>query len=116
MNPQHLQAFLWLRWRLRLNQLRRGGIANVVILVLLGVLVSFGAPGLFVGFFSLGLFGLSQAPPAVLLYICDGLVGIFLFIWTLGLLVDLQRSETLALHKFLPLPVSVAGVFLINYF
>ena len=26
MNREHLRTFLWLRWRLRLNQLRRGGI------------------------------------------------------------------------------------------
>jgi hypothetical protein len=36
-NWQHLSAFLWLRWRLRLNQLRRGGIANIIVLALLAV-------------------------------------------------------------------------------
>ena len=36
MNGQHLGAFFWLRWRLFLNQLKRGGIANAVILAILG--------------------------------------------------------------------------------
>src|SRR5262249_9130943 len=45
----------------------------------------------------------------------DGIVVGFLFIWIIGLLADLQRSEVLSLEKFLHLPVSPAGAFLINY-
>ena len=33
----------------------------------------------------------------------------------IGLITDLQRAESLSLEKFLHLPVSLAGVFLINY-
>jgi len=35
--------------------------------------------------------------------------------WSLGLLTELQRTETLSLSKFLHLPVSVQGAFFINY-
>ena len=45
----------------------------------------------------------------------DGLVLLFLFFWMIGLLADLQRSEALSLTKFLHLPVSLSGVFLLNY-
>ena len=59
---------------------------------------------------------LAGVPPlAVLLYVWDGLVVAFLFFWLIGLLTDLQRSEALSLDKFLHLPVSLAGVFCINY-
>ena len=39
MTWQHFQAFLWLRWRIQINQLKRGGIANVVILALLALML-----------------------------------------------------------------------------
>jgi hypothetical protein len=114
-NGQHLRAFLWLRWRLLLNQLKRGGVANAVILAILLVLGLISAAVLAVVFFVVGLLVLPQAHPVVLLYVWDGLVVAFLFSWIIGLANDLQRAESLALDKFLHLPVSLAGAFLINY-
>src|SRR5262249_8203318 len=66
-------------------------------------------------FLLIGLLALPKASPAVLLYVWDGLVVAFLFCWAIGLLADLQRSEALSLDKFLHLPVSLTGAFLINY-
>jgi hypothetical protein len=114
-NWHHFRAFLWLRWRLLVNQLRRGGTANAVVLAILAVGAVFLAVSLFVTFFLVGLFALPDASPAVLMYVWDGLVAIFLFSWTLGILVELQRAEVLSLDKFLHLPVSLKGAFLINY-
>jgi ABC-2 type transport system permease protein len=45
----------------------------------------------------------------------DGVVVAFLFFWVVGLLAELQRTEHLALDKFLHLPISLTGAFLINY-
>ena len=117
-NPQHLRAFLWLRWRLRINQLRRGGIANVVLLSILGGGFVLLALGLFVGLF---IAGWHLAPDeqkessTIVLFVWDGLVVCFLFLWMTGLLADLQRSEPLSLGKFMHLPVSATGVFIMNY-
>lgn len=115
MNGQHLRAFLWLRWRLRVNQLKRGGLLNAVILTILAAASILAGGTLFVVFFFLGLFKLQDASPDVLMYIWDGLVVAFLFSWTTGLLTELQRSESLSLAKFLHLPVSLSSAFLINY-
>lgn len=115
MNGQHLQAFLWLRWRLRINQLKRGGIANVVILVILTAAAIISAAVLFFVFLAIGLFGLNDASPVVLMYVLDGIVAAFLFFWATGLLTELQRFEALSLEKFLHLPVSLSSAFLINY-
>ncbi|HEY7326168.1 MAG TPA: ABC transporter permease [Gemmataceae bacterium] len=115
MNWQHLWTFLWLRWRLRINQLRRGGIANVVIQTILLVAAFASAGVLFVSFLSLGLFALKDAQPAELMYVLDGIVLGFLLVWATGLLTELQRSEALSLEKFLHLPVSLSSAFLINY-
>src|SRR5581483_9311119 len=65
-------------------------------------------------FFIAGLF-LGDVPAPVLMYIWDGLVLAFVFAWMVGLLTELQRSEVLSLTKFLHLPVSPRGVFVINY-
>jgi ABC-2 type transport system permease protein len=114
-NWQHFQAFMGLRYRLFVNQLRRGGIANVVILTLLAVLVVLLILVSFVGAFLIGFFLLPEASPAVLMYAWDGLVLVFLFMWAIGVLTELQRSEALTLDKFLHLPVSLSSAFLINY-
>ena len=64
----------------------------------------------FVGFLALG-----NVSPTVIMFVWDGLVLTFLFVWMTGLVTELQRSESLSLTKFLHLPVSATGVFLINY-
>lgn len=115
MNGPHLRAFIWLRWRLRLNELRRGGLANFVLLLFLGVLGGLFALSLFVLSLLAGLFLLREAAPGVLMLVWDGLILAFLFAWTVRLVNDLQRSEPLSLAKFLHLPVSLTSAFLINY-
>ena len=116
MNLHHFQAFLWLRWRLRINQWKRAGTANAVLLAILSVAAVVAAVVLFILFFLGGLFLGAKVPPIMLMYIWDGLVGAFLFYWFIGLLIELQKSEAFSLTKFLHLPVSLAGAFLINYF
>src|ERR1700687_4613921 len=114
MNVEQLRAFLYLRWRLRINQIKRGGLGNTIILAILAVAgVIFAAGAFFVSFF-VGLFALSDVAPVVLLYVWDGLVVLFIFSWTIGLLAELQRSEGVTLDRFLHLPVSLAGAFLFN--
>ena len=69
---------------------------------------------LLIGFF-VGWFLLSQGPPMANLVIWDAVVVGFLFFWMVGLMSELQRSESLSLDRFLHLPVSPSGAFLINY-
>jgi hypothetical protein len=114
-NGEHLRAFLWLRWRLRVNQVRRAGAVNAVILAVLAVGACLLAVVFFVLSFLLGWWALGGAQPAAHMYAWDGLVAAYLFFWAAGLLAELQRLEVLSLDKFLRLPVSPAGAFLINY-
>jgi ABC-2 type transport system permease protein len=114
-NWQHISTFIWLRYRLRVNQLRRGGIANSILLGFITVFCFIAAIGLFVGGFFLGLFAFHTSPPVVRLIVWDGLIAAFLFGWMIGLMTELQRSDALSLDKFLHLPVSPVGAFLINY-
>jgi hypothetical protein len=115
MNGQHLLAFFWLHWRLRVNQLRRGGIANAVIVAVLAGAAVLLAAFLFFAGFLIGLLAFRQASPVILLIVWDGIILLFLFFWAIGLLSELQRSEVLSLEKFLHLPVSLGGVFVLNF-
>jgi hypothetical protein len=115
LNGRHLQAFLWLRWRLLANQWRRAGRVNAVLMTILAVGAVLLAVPLFVGCFALGLYAIPRARPLHLLAAWDVLVVAFLFFWCIGLMADLQRSEPLSLSRFMHLPVSVGGAFLINY-
>jgi hypothetical protein len=114
-NWQHLQAFVWLRWRLSVNQWRRGGKINAVLMAILTVgLVAIAIP-LFAGCFVAGLLLFPRAEPVYLLLGWDGMVFGFVFFWCIGLVAELQRTEALSLANFLHLPVSVKNAFLINY-
>jgi ABC-2 type transport system permease protein len=115
-NWAHFKAFVWLRWRLTSNQWRRAGSLNAALMVIVAVSVVVTVIPLFFGAFALAVFLIPKAAPAHLMYAWDGLIFFFLLIWGVGLLVELQRSDSLALSKFLHLPVSVSGAFLINYF
>ena len=39
----------------------------------------------------------------------------FLFFWMIGLLTELQRSETIDLQRLMHLPVSLGHMFVVNY-
>ena len=116
MNWQHLQAFVWLRWRMMVNQWRRAGAFSAVLMMVLAVGAVVAAAPLFIGSFALGVYAIPKGTPMHLLYVCDGLIVAFLVFWIIGLVMELQRTEPLSLSKFLHLPVSVKNAFLINYF
>lgn len=116
MNGHHFRAFLWLRWRLKANQLSRakgGTFALTVFFVTLCVVAAF---ALFAVGLRAGLSAFGGAAPHVHLFTWDGIVLGFLFCWMIGLLAELQRAEALALDRFLHLPVSLTSAFTINYF
>src|SRR5438552_3151289 len=115
MNWQQLQTFLWLRWRLRSNRMKRASTGSVIVDRIFSFLAIFSAGVTFVVGLSVGLWVLPMASAAVVMLVWDALAAGFLLFWMLELVNELQRSEILSLEKFLHLPVSLSGVFLINY-
>jgi hypothetical protein len=114
-NWQQLQAILWLRWRLTKNQFARAGQVNAVLSIILLVLLLLGAVAATVGGVVGGAFAGWKAPPQVLLVIWDAVVFAFLIFWLSGLMVEIQRSESIDLTKLLHLPVTLQQVFVFNY-
>jgi hypothetical protein len=116
MNWQQLRAILWLRWRLSRNQFIRGGQLNAVLSVIMLVVVLLVSVGLAVGGGALGWFlGAKDVPPQVLLLVWDGAIFAFLIFWFSGLMVEIQRSESVDLEKLLRLPITLQQVFVFNY-
>jgi len=115
MNWSQLKTILWLRWRLTRNQWARSGGLGAVIAVLAG-LGAFVMGGLcFVGALLGAAFGLPQASPLVIMGIWFGVTAAFLFFWLIGLLAELQRSETIDLQRLMHLPVALGQMFVVNY-
>lgn len=115
MNWQHLRAFVWLRWRLMANGWRRGGQINFIVTAFFAACAVAAALPLFAGSLWLGMRVFANQTPEHLLFTWDVLVVAFTFIWSIGLITELQRTESLALSKFLHLPVSIQGAYAINY-
>jgi len=114
-NRQHLQTILWLRWRLSLNRWKRSGRINAILMVVIVVLALISSVLAFIGSFYFGATFLRRAEPDHLLLIWDAVVAAFLLFWMIGIVAELQRSESLSLDKLLHLPISLSGAFLLNY-
>jgi hypothetical protein len=115
MNWEQLKTVLWLRWRLSRNQWARSGGLGAVIAVIVG-LGAFVMGGLcFVGALLGAAFGLGEVSPKIIMAIWFGVTVGFLFFWMIGLLTELQRSETIDLQRLIHLPVALGQMFVVNY-
>ncbi|HEV2393024.1 MAG TPA: hypothetical protein VG146_11755 [Verrucomicrobiae bacterium] len=115
MNFDHFKTILWLRWRLTRNQwTRHGGLGAAIAVLAIAAMLVLGG-GTFTGALFAGIFALGAAKPLVILFVWFGVTVAFLFLWTLGLLAEIQRSETIDLQRLMHLPVSLSQMFLINY-
>ncbi len=115
MNWEHLKAILWLRWRLTRNQWQRAGAVSAGLMMIFFILMLVLAAVSFFVAIVAGCILLPQASPLQILIAWDVLVVVFLFAWSMSLLIDIQRSEMLSLDKLLQLPVSLKSAFLMNY-
>ncbi len=115
MTWSQLVTVLWLRWRLTRNQWsRQGTVAAMISVIVTTLLVAVGAMGL-VGGFLAGAFASVGETPQLMLVVWDALIGAFLLFWLIGVLSQIQRSEAIDIGKILHLPVSLKGIFLVNY-
>ncbi len=115
MNREQLKTILWLRWRLTRNQWARSGGLGAVLAVLVGVgALVLGALS-FAGGLLGAIYGLREAAPFVVMMVWLVVTGAFLFFWMIGLLAELQRSETIDLQRLMHLPVALGQLFVVNY-
>jgi ABC-type multidrug transport system permease subunit len=115
MNREQLKTILWLRWRLMNNQWRRSGGLGAVIAFLIGFSAIMLAAVAFTGGLLGAIFGLGKVSPQVIMMVWFGVTVGFLFFWMIGLLTELQRSETIDLQRLMHLPVALGQMFVVNY-
>src|ERR1041384_5899975 len=101
MNWEQLRAILWLRWRLTKNRFLRAGSFNAGLTIMMAAMLLMASVGVTVLGLALGAFGLAHQGPQVLLLVWDGVFFMFLLFWLSGLLVEIQRSESIDLTKLL---------------
>ncbi len=115
MDWNQLKTILWLRWRISRNQWSRSGRFSAIITMILifaGLAVSVigGITGVLIG-----ALAMAKAEPVSMLFIWDIISVVFLFIWMIGLISEIQRSETIDIGRMLHLPVFLRDIFIINY-
>jgi ABC-2 type transport system permease protein len=114
-NWDQLKTILWLRWRLTRNQWARSGGLGAVIAAIVAVAVFVLGGASFVGALLGGILGLGKAKPLVIMGVWFGLTVAFLFLWLIGLINELQRSESIDLQRLMHLPVALGQMFVVNY-
>lgn len=115
MSFQHINAIIRMRWQMARNQFFKSGKANQIIsaiLLVIAVLTSVGSLVFAIGW---GNFFLARVKPSYIIYVWDVLVAIFLFGWSITLMIEIQRTEMLSLKNLLHLPISLRGAFFLNY-
>lgn len=115
MNLEQLKTILWLRWRLTRNQWTRSKGMGAVIAAVVILLTCALAGAAFLGALLGGIFGLSTARPPVVMGVWLGLTVVFLFLWMIGLINEIQRSESIDLQRLMHLPVALGQMFIVNY-
>lgn len=115
MNWDQLRTIFWLRWRLTRNQwAKSGGLGAVFAALILAAAATLGGMS-FIGGLLGGALGLREAKPVLLTGVWFGVVAGFLFFWLIGLVSELQRSETIDLQRLMHLPVALGQMFVVNY-
>ena len=114
MHWDQLRAIGWLRWQLTRNQMARNqGLGALVsgIMLVASALLALAA-------FTAGVVGgtwLKDADAVAVVLAWLGLTMAFLMFWLMGLLLDLQRAETIDLPRLMHLPVALGQIFVVNF-
>jgi hypothetical protein len=105
-----------LRWQLTRNQWARSkhGLGPLIAILIATAACVVGALGFFGGLFG-AAYGLRHASADSVMLFWLVFTALFLFLWTIGLVTELQRAETIDLQRLMHLPVSLGQVFFINY-
>src|SRR5437868_1311188 len=115
MNSNQLKTLLWLRWRLMRHQWSRdGGVGGVIAVLLAAAAVLIAVVG-FVGALLVGMLALRDAKPTAVMVVWLIVTAAFVLFWLIGLVTELQRSESIDLPRLMHLPVRLGQIFVMNY-
>jgi ABC-2 type transport system permease protein len=115
-NWTQLKLIFLLRWQLTRNQWGRSkyGLGPVIAILIAIVACGMGALCFFGGLFGTA-YGLRDASAETVMQVWLVFTALFLFLWLIGLITELQRAETIDLQRLMHLPVALGQIFFINY-
>ncbi len=111
----HFQTFVWLRWRIRVNQLRHGSALGKALAAILLTSFAIGCLALIVAACVLGVIVPRLVARENYFLLWDGIIALFSFIWVTHVATDIQRSDAVTFDRILHLPVAFPQAFALNY-
>ncbi|MEQ1827643.1 MAG: hypothetical protein ABL921_16915 [Pirellula sp.] len=111
----HFQTFLWLRWRIRVNQLSHSSAIGKALAAVLLVAVVMSSMFFFIASYTVGAIVPQYVPQGSYFLFWDGFILVFGFVWLMHVITDLQRSDAVTFDRILQLPVSFWQAFAVNY-
>jgi ABC-2 type transport system permease protein len=115
MNWPQLKTILWLQTRLARNQWARSGGIGAVLGALLAISAVVLAFTCLIGGFAVGAYAFKDLEPVFIMMTWLGMTMAFVVFWSVGLIAELQRSETVDLQRLMHLPVLLGQIFVVNY-
>jgi ABC-2 type transport system permease protein len=109
-----LRAIVQMKRRMLVHALTPGRMVGAALLGMMTVGAALLSLALGVGLFFLGTAMGGEDSWNLFLVLCM-LTGIFFMVWAMGLLMEVQRSDVLDFRKFLHFPISLPGLFSLNF-
>ncbi|MFO0383488.1 MAG: hypothetical protein ACK506_17440 [Pirellula sp.] len=107
--------FVWLRFRIRYNQISRGSQLTKVFALIGTIIVGMSIVSIWFAGFSLGFFLPRYISTEYYFLIWEGVVLLAMLMWLVHVLNEAQRGDPISLDKILHLPVSPSQAFVVNY-
>jgi hypothetical protein len=107
--------FVWLRFRIRYNQISRGSQLTKVFALIGTIIVGMSIVSIWFAGFSLGFFLPRYISTEYYFLIWEGVVLLAMLMWLIHVLNEAQRGDPISLDKILHLPVSPSQAFVVNY-
>ncbi len=102
----------WMLFRRSWSKRQFWGYVFLSLLLFLGAALSM---ILSVVFYAVALYASRKESPVALLFVLNSAIGIYLFFYVWGILMDLQRADLVDFRKMLLLPISLPMVYLLNF-
>lgn len=107
--------FIWLRFRIRYNQISRGSKLTQVFALIGTIVVGLSVVSIWLLGFTLGFFLPKYLDQAYYFLIWDATILLAMLMWVIHVLNEAQRGDPISLDKILHLPVSPSQAFVVNY-
>ena len=115
MNLNQFLALVRLRMLLTVNQIKKAGISNSILFIIIGVALVLFAVSSFIGALTFGVAWVKESSAGNVLFAWSALVIGFLFMWGINVVGRVQQNNAISIEKLLHLPITFHGAFFLNF-